>query len=221
MDLNTLKEQINTALKDSDLNKTFALLNKYIDKESDVCNELTLLEAQKARTRKSGRMGTVNYQDTELATNQLIQSVLGFIGDLKPHHLSENPQSNQSGITAKILAYTQGSERQKDLEDYFKELNFANVDVVEYDKKMPMKDYVLLVFDNRDLPFKPNEDELKKIKIRTDFMEHCLRENQYAVHFGNFLPWINHNRDYVHAANSRFALFARIKEMLEFLEALK
>jgi len=214
MDLDTLKEQVRTALKDSDLNKTFALLNKYIDKESDVCNELTLLEAKKARTRKSGRMGTVDYQNIELATNQLIKSTSEFVNDLKPHHLSENPQSNENGITAKILAYAPGEDREKDLQDYFKELNFTNVDVVQYEKEMPLNDYVLIVFDNRDLPFKPDEEELK---TRTDFMERCLRENQYAVHFGNFLPWINHNRDYVHAANSRFALFARIKEMLEYI----
>lgn len=108
---------------------------------------------------------------------------------------------------------------------FFKQLNFTNVAVYLIDvfESTEYAKYDLVVFDNRDLPFESDKLEKPakaKIKQRTAKMDVVVKaSSKFIIHYGNRLNWVNDNRDRVQAANFQFSLYARIKEMLDFMDA--
>ncbi|MEO0581602.1 MAG: hypothetical protein AAF135_05220 [Bacteroidota bacterium] len=91
--------------------------------------------------------------------------------------------------------------------------------------------YTLVIFDNQDLAECPKEHMLAKLSqeeqelilARIEEMETYLSmyEDKFILHFGDFLYWINQTRDRVHPANSKFSLYARTMEALDFIQAFQ
>ncbi|MEL6626943.1 MAG: hypothetical protein AAFS00_18480 [Bacteroidota bacterium] len=44
-----------------------------------------------------------------------------------------------------------------------------------------------------------------------------LYDDKFILHFGDILYWINQTRDRVHPANSKFSLYARTMDALDFI----
>lgn len=224
MDAEALKNQVNQFIEEDNLDDAFTILKENISQSSDLYDELLMLLNRNARLMKQGRKGTLSYVDLDLLNNNLINDVSSFLKELDDSHLTIIPNKFPTKkIEDKILVFAPDENYKLDLEEYFKRLNFTNIHINLYENDIDPSDFVLIVFDNRDLPFSRGLDEQqeKMIRARTDFMEKCLRVNPFGLHFGHFLSWVSSNREYVNAANSSFTLFARIKEMLEFLDALK
>lgn len=47
------------------------------------------------------------------------------------------------------------------------------------------------------------------------------RSKVFLIHYGNYLNWVNEHRDRVNAANSKFTLYARIYEVLSFIQTYR
>ncbi|MEL7196476.1 MAG: hypothetical protein AAFY70_15075 [Bacteroidota bacterium] len=48
-----------------------------------------------------------------------------------------------------------------------------------------------------------------------------LYDDKFILHFGDILYWINQTRDRVHPANSKFSLYARTMDALDFICAFQ
>jgi len=224
MDLDTLKEQAMEYFEADRIDNLFDLLKKYLIDEGEVSNDLSMLINRNSSLTRSGHNGILDDRYFETSKNKLRKSILDFVKQLKGDYIVSSPNELKvKEIKTKILVFTT-SKFEADLREYFDKLHFTNVTICLYtDVNVEIEEFILLVFDNRDLPSNRNltDEQKQTIKIRTDFMEKCLGKNPYGIHFGNYLEWLDFNREYANAANSSFTLFARIKEMLEFLEALE
>ncbi len=82
----------------------------------------------------------------------------------------------------------------------------------------------VVIFDNTDLPDCPTINGANElIKKRVKLMEAFMEKSPYTfVHYGERIYWLNDKkiRTRFQAANSRFALYARVKEVLDFLTTI-
>lgn len=133
-------------------------------------------------------------------------------------------------ITTRILVLTPYKKRFPELDDLFKKFAFTEATIAHWEDRPGFHAYPILVFDNQDLLDESyaNEqavlkhEQLKLRKQRETLMENCIRSStSLCLHYGNQLNWVSQNRQRVHAANSKFSLFAKLKELVEFLERVK
>jgi len=79
----------------------------------------------------------------------------------------------------------------------------------------------LVIFDHYNHADVQVEDEVREIQVKKlrwllDYTDDY--GERYVVWFGGHSDIVRDNPDRIYAANSRFALHARIREMLEFLK---
>ncbi|MEL6626946.1 MAG: hypothetical protein AAFQ83_21910 [Bacteroidota bacterium] len=97
--------------------------------------------------------------------------------------------------------------------------------------ELDLNSYTLVIFDNQDLAVCPRQDDWKRLEKpeqnqilrRIEEMETYLAmyEDKFIIHYGHFLYWVNGNRSRVHSANSKFALYGRTMEALDFIRAFQ
>lgn len=158
------------------------------------------------------------------------ESILTFTKSLQQSDLSPKVIHRHKALTNQILILTQKKEVEY-VRDFFHRLNFTNIKVKAQHKNLNRLDnFDLIIFDNRDLPNCPkqadlynlNKKEQELILNRISKMELVLKESsKFVIHLGGFLYWVNFNRNRVHAANSKFALYARTKELIEFINTYR
>ena len=128
-----------------------------------------------------------------------------------------------------ILAITFDPKEIEKLEDFFAKFAFTQVDVRTWNENPGFDNYKIIVFDNTDL-MDEQEAERSNLRIsqenkRSDRiiqMDYCVsRSACFILHYGNQFSWVNENRARAHAANSKFALYARLKELVDFIEAYR
>lgn len=132
-------------------------------------------------------------------------------------------------INMPILAITPAKARIKELEDLFAKFGFSNVHTCTWEDKPGFDSYPIVAFDNMDLldesaadqtPFKL--EQRKARQERATQMDYCVRSSACLIlHYGNQFSWVSENRQRAHAANSKFALYARLMELIEFIEAYR
>ena len=163
--------------------------------------------------------------------NKLGNALLGFIQELTEADVRQQETAKKQGIKNPILVLTATVEAQTYLSAFFQETNFTNV-VVQLQANAPTAiiGYDLVIFDNRDLAECPKSFLLNKLALpeQTAILERIalmdtLKANTTClfIHFGEFLYWVSENRERVHAANSKFSLFARSKEMIDFINTYR
>jgi|GEM_PF-1388094 len=194
-------------------------------------------EADDSRIRISRRLhDTRGMTDLEerrtlnLENNKSTDSLIALINKLQDSDLSKTAKTSAWNPGVHILAFAPNDATKNDLHDYFASMKIPkdNFDIRIFgDHSADMTKHKLVIFDNRDLIACPREDMLerlpaevqKTIQKRINTMNEIMSVRPYAIHFGEFLYWVNNNRDFVNAANSRFTLFARICQMLDYLKA--
>ena len=61
-----------------------------------------------------------------------------------------------------------------------------------------------------------------RIEDRVQLMNYAKKQaSKMILHYGGYLNWIDHNRDTAQSANSRFSLYARTKEIIDFVSAYR
>ena len=111
-------------------------------------------------------------------------------------------------------------------------MNFSNISVcgIEEFQKIDYEPFDLVIFDNRDIPpcFSKNkleelDNEIKSLVLqRIEIMESVVKNSsKFIIHYGDFFYWINLNRERIQAANSQFSLYARTKEVIEFVNTYR
>ncbi len=102
---------------------------------------------------------------------------------------------------------------------------------LEFDPQLiPWKEIEFILLDNQSLRGKKTGKDEHGYSIITyegenlahyQLMEKTIKAlppNKFIIHFGGIIDLVAKNRNKVHAANSPFALHARIKEMQNFID---
>ncbi len=132
-------------------------------------------------------------------------------------------------IPLPILAVTFADRLVEQWEDLFKKFSFTGGKACTWEKRLAFDPYRIILFDNTDLMGEREAeesflkmDQRKKRQERELQMEYCLSNSTaYLLHYGNYLSWLEAHRARAHAANSKFALYARLKELVDFIKAIE
>jgi|GEM_PF-2027646 len=221
--------KIKTRLKEQtvDLDEAMLLLSTIL-KSGKVADFLIVFRAKRETIREGQWAGHITFSQRIEYENALRHGLLELIERLRIEDFKEH-------IEIKILVISPDETAQADMRAYFAKLPL-NATIEVSSNNPSTTDYHLLVLDNRALPDLPIIGRTEKgemitnevVKLAGDdnlllrnhfqWMKDTLSEtSKYAVHLGeqNFL--VNKYREKMHAANSKFALYARIREVLDYM----
>ena len=226
MQADQLIQQIKKDLENEDLKIIFARLKNAIKQNSSSEKQYLILKSRYNSHTKHFMNGTIAYTDYQLEMNRLVDTILDFIEQVSSQDIVSGSSISLPHITNPILVVCFSREDADIMQAFFALLDFENVSVhldQEIDQ-LNLTDYELVVFDNHRLPNannpQLNKTQIKELDQRSDLMKKYLdQNNDYSmIHYGEYLPFVSEHRERVHAANSRFTLYARVKEVLEFRE---
>ncbi len=239
MDLAELKKVVSQLIINDDVKSALSLVSDNLNSSGEKFDTIVLLISKFNRMKNKKIQQTLSVEKIELAESQLIESLQSFMRELEPTDLSiKGSGIAHNWITDKIIIISpEEKEAPKEMSDFFRDLKFKNAQVLsissfeEFENTFPGKpenapqdSITLIVFDNTDLSFCPNEKMAdEKIKSRVQLMKEFVDKTDFFfIHYGEVLYWLNSKeaRLRFHPANSKFALYARVKEMLDFIATI-
>lgn len=237
MEWKVFTKRLNELLEQNEFKKVFEFLKKTLLPECSRNQILIQISRQYNSLLDTKMLDTLEFEEFTRNENKIGGNLGSLISSLNQSDFIPNPNKmldeiiyENDDITNPILILTQ-SEKMQNIKAFFQQLNFRNVETKEYsNKEYSVNDYDLIIFDNQDLPYCNPEkmfhsmDEKNQIlvKDRIRNMEYVKNNGSKSIiHFGEFLFWVGANRDIVQAANSKFTLHARAKEMIEFINTYR
>jgi len=130
-----------------------------------------------------------------------------------------------SFLTARILVISPNESDRQHMKEFFLRTPFLLTERDFTIASEPMRgtdDYHFAIFDAHSLPpmfIKEDEKELsdEQLKYLGLLNDYLLTPIRYVVWYGEQYHYLNRLRERCPAANSKFSLFARIREMMDFL----
>lgn len=210
--LQDIQKEIKKDIGKNRLRKALEKLDNWLLPDSGYVNEVVQQSSSFYALEQEERTGSIARAEQVLRRSQLRKALLELIDTLTEDDFSQEAIM-QEGIHDHFLVLYQEAEGQKKIQRYFNKIYFSHVDYQFY-KECPkgekLKEYSFILFDfmhghNTDLHY---------------LMEDILREEEIPVlYFGRKRSSIIDKEMYVEkaqAANSVFALYARIKEILDY-----
>ena len=122
--------------------------------------------------------------------------------------------------TARILVVSKNEDDSLYLEDFFKHFPSMQTPVFKIGKFVSADRFDFIIFDARTLPPVYKVEELAKLPqdVQNHYflLDTFLRDTtKFVVFFGKF--YYNLNQERCPSANSKFTLFARIRELIDFI----
>lgn len=127
--------------------------------------------------------------------------------------------------TVRILVIAQNAHDQEYLEDFFENIEgLPRPDFVSGSVRRVVDKYDFIVFSGHLLGELRNDEAVTKLPEGAQFhlslLDYCLlNTNKYILYFGKFYYKLNQER--CPSANSKFTLFARIRELIDFINHYK
>lgn len=231
MELAKLKKELLALYADGNLKDVLKILGDKLDVEKDVYRRYLDVSRRYNSVQDEKMAGRISFEQGNIAMNRIGDALLNLIHSINLEDIGDiEDVPKQNKIENKIAVFTQEQEKLK-VGDFFRQFNFENIEVFSMTEELfNIKDYDLIIFDNQDLPPCSSlnvyqglpEAAQKAISDRIAKMEQVIQEtSRFMVHYGGMLYWVNSHRDRVQAANSRFSLYARTKEVIDFINAYR
>lgn len=230
MEILELKEKLQDQLSGNELRKVLDTLKEILKSGTDTHNNFILLRRRFNDMMDKRQTNTISFDNEQIESNKIAIALLDCIQLLEQKDLKSTSVSGHKDINAPLLVLTD-KEYLQSITDLFKSLRLTNTSVLSFNEdNIQYEGYDLIIFNNTDLPFCPSADALNKMELtlkqkidnRTALMKHVLDNTpRFLIHFGDLLFWLNNHRDRIHAANSKFSLYARIKEMLDYIDTYR
>jgi hypothetical protein len=214
--ISKLKDQTNIYVRDGKIGKAFDLVWDYLKPGTNLNADLSLLSGQLKTLERRYHKGLL---DAEMYHRQLFQITDGFTQFIQ-HIQLEDLLAERDGnkIQTPILVLTPTAETAAAMEaffpfDYFKDAEF---DYSDTSYQELAKEENLIIFDiygHKGVPVTENQITAHREKL-TWLLENTDR---LIVWFGGHDKVVLDNAERIYAAGFRFSLYARIKEMLDYL----
>lgn len=125
---------------------------------------------------------------------------------------------------ARILVVSRTPDDSAYMQDFFARIEDLPTPDFVVGKTVPSDKYDFIVFDAHSLPPAPNIEAFTKlpndIQAHYFLLDNYLRDTaKYIVFFGKY--YHNLNQERCPSANSKFTLFARIRELIDFINHYK
>ncbi|MFK7797548.1 MAG: hypothetical protein AB8E82_08850 [Aureispira sp.] len=231
MGIKKLKEKLQDLFEANKVKTALSLLKKELDREREKYTQFLSLSRRFNQVQDQRMANTIDFNNGNIELNKIGGAILDFIETLDSSDLGQASQFVHLEVLNEIVVFSKIDKAEK-VKFFFNQLNFSNISVhsIEEFKNVDYDQFDLIIFDNRDIPpcFSKNKlEELdKEIKTlllqRIEIMESVIKDSsKFIIHYGEFLYWLNFNRERIQAANSQFSLYARTKEVIEFVNTYR
>ena len=198
------------------------LLRNHFPSSSSKGGELQLMQARLNRSKREHLLGVAEskeIKDDTIKVSHLLQEVIQNLipEDFLTVSSEKNESSGRLTIDDDILVVSLDRVDAEIMSKYFQSLGFINVicktfgeDVYDAEK------FKLVVFDAMRIKNPDNPNLTREQPFINEISKH-LAKGFLVVFYGKTFSALDEFRDNSHAANSKFSLYARVKEMLDFL----
>lgn len=231
MDIGIFKRELEDLYAGNKVKSIFGLLKDKLGRTSEKYPAFLAISQRFNQLQDERMSGRIDYQTANITANNIGLSLLHFIRTLTKVDIQTVPKMVHQELPNQLLILTENEQPEK-IADFFKQLNLPNITVHKTSllETLEFNKYDVIIFDNRDLVVCFNQQVLNGvlpaaktiIEDRINKMEFLIQHStKFIVHYGNQLFWINGHRERVQAANSQFSLYARTKEVIEFINTYR
>lgn len=230
MKINTFKKNLTNLFSENKIKAVLKILKKELNENTDSYMEYIQIRRRYNALSDQQMAALIADEAAMTELNKIGAAILQFIQKMKAEDLKNNMVASLSQIANPILLITNDAQKLSSLKNFMEQLNFSSVKVTHSSDIPEEGSYDLVIIDNRHFPACPNEKILsqmapepqKEIRQSLELMDKLIRNTSlFIIHFGEYLYWINQHRERIHAANSQFSLYARTKEMLDFINTYR
>lgn len=219
MNLTTLKNYVSAGKT----RQALEALKEAVSPQSNFYNDLLMLMADFSENSRAIVLDLQSPEENRRERKRINNRLLTFLDSLTPDDFKTTTAVTES-INQPLLVITPNVERQSLMQDLFYRLGMTSAQVEVFAETLGWSAYEIIVFDNEDLPQGRDlsAEQHAQTEAREAQMKYVL-ENSRAVlvHFGGHLNLVNQHRSRMQAANSKFTLYARIREVADFLNAMR
>jgi hypothetical protein len=190
------------------------LSEKLDARHKDIENAMLGFEARLHRLDAGKRNGVISLDEWDLGMNRLVHDVLGFLDTLREEHFSPLARLREE-IHEKILVVCDNEAAIQKMDAFFDSFYFKNVDYAlhQYDEdKIAWCD--LIVFDY----LYARQENPAFYDLLVQYLNYAPR---YLLYFGRNNKILENFPMKAYFANSPFSLYARLREILEFMKYYK
>lgn len=223
-----LRTQIQTAIGEDQVNRAFDLLATHLHPHADVRDEYLTHSAGWKDLQKQKRIAITDLAYLDQKKNHIRSALLEIAKALQPADLRDPEALVKPALRLPILVICKDEIDEHYMRDFFSRLDFQDVRIeIRSAYAEPAQDVRILVFANHTLVslrdnagrFYYEEADQARIALMEQYLTalESARRFTYAVHFGG--NWAGRDRwlDWANAANSRFTLYARLREVADFM----
>lgn len=234
---NSIKTEIFELLEKNKMQEAFGLIKEAIDQNDENYNDFIMLSRRFNDNNKCMINATIDHKTSSREKNKICQALLDLVNRIDNHKFNtatvKDDKHKSDEIDEQITVFTNSEGQMHKLQNILNVLRFNNVNFLFFKQYIEDKlDFnnlpELIIFDNYDLPNEEkdtDEEQKKRIKFRSELMDEILSNcpNSYFLHYGQNINWLNDakKRLRVNAANSPITLYARIKEIIQFMNAYR
>ena len=208
MKLQNFKSELkNKLIKKAPSDVIFELQRHLVPDTSRYITFLTLASAY-SNLKADEMSGVLSEKEISIEHNKIVRNLINYIDILEKDEVFDSPL-HYIPIIEEVLIVCNSNEEET-FEKLFRKLNFKNVTVRAEYKFNDDDKQLIIVFDGRT----KNVDELM-----TEYLK--KKESAFLFFLGEYSNVVKENRERVYAANSKIALYARIKELIDYIKTLK
>jgi|GEM_PF-4089305 len=226
--------EINKLIEKNNFKRALKIIQQNL-KSGILADDVILLLRSANEIIRNGMLGKESFEEIGRNSTAICESIQTLISVIELEDLTKefNPILKDD-ITHPILciipAETIGKHQLKaEFENYFKQLEFTDVEVTTWPASKPLHEYALVIFDNRHIPFNRSKGELddkmkekdpKLVNKTIQEMETCIAHKPkiLMICIGEPFYLVSDHRNQITGANSLIPLHARILEALVFLK---
>jgi hypothetical protein len=202
------------------LKECFILLDKNISKATDceVYNTILLIQGRYENAQRSIRRG-LSTEDSP-TVHAINAHLLGEINEIRNEHIAE-PYLDLKSSRVLIICLNDSDEFY--MRAFCSRMSIPNYEVKQLKEYEEPTEYDFIVFDNHSIKSDEKnylglrDEEITHLKLMEEYIEEYNEHKKYMIHFGDNSQVVTDNRDVIYAGNSKFALFSRIQEMIQYI----
>lgn len=219
MTVDELKSLVDPLIRKAKLEEVFILLDKHISKKSKFGDDLLVIQGRFENNRRTANLGTTPDNLINMEVNAISKSVLDTLRMLQNEDIAEPILDVKN---SRILIICRNNSDEFYMRAFCGRMGIPNYDVKQLKEYEEPTEYDFIIFDNHSIKeieneFELSSDEIAHLKLMTEYIEEFSEHKKYMIHFGEMINVVSKNRDVIYAGNSKFALFSRIQEMIQYI----
>ncbi|WNJ17570.1 hypothetical protein [Pontibacter sp. G13] len=223
MKVENFKRELQDLFEKKGAKPVLSRLKDGLDRNSKIYYQFLFISNDYNTFNDEIHLGTVSHETANVYRSKIYKAILHLIESLGQADLNENYVPSYQEITNPILVLTSNKNRFNYLKEIFQRMNLVELTVQTFEDVGDTQRYDVIILDNQHMPECRNPSDLDAAyKPQIEKMDELIQTtNKMFIYWGEQLFWVRQHRARVHAANSIFALYARIMEMLNYLNAIK